>query len=82
MSDMNDDVIQDLKQFIEAIISQSLVNVATKNDTKKLSDCIDSFEEKVDKGFAKVASLIDTWVEPVEEDIVSHERRIIAIKSV
>lgn len=91
---MNDDTIQDLKQFIEATVSQSeqrLKNELTEElggrisrvdqGLEKLEHKFDNLELKVDQGFADVAELIDTRVEPVEQEVADHGQRITKLES-
>ncbi len=44
---MNSDVIADLKQFIEATISQQLANVATKGDIQQLQGNVQQLQGDV-----------------------------------
>lgn len=49
---MDDDQINDLKQFIAATVSQSTALLATNDDLKRL-------EQKIDDGFAGVGEAIE-----------------------
>lgn len=74
---MNEDVIQDLKQFIATTISQQL--------TQQLA----GFEIKINKKFDKLGKKIDdvdakadTILEVLGERIEDHEQRIIKLETV
>lgn len=65
---MNNDQLDDLKQFIAASVSQATANMATKDDLKDLATKDDAsqirgdlqrVEQKVDDGFAGVAEIVD-----------------------
>ncbi len=48
---MNEDLIHDLKQFIEATVSQNTADLATKEDLKLLATKVDMnrLEQKLEK---------------------------------
>lgn len=75
---MNDDVVQDLKQFIASTISQQTAEFATKDDINRLAtkDDINRLETKVDDLSGAVAEALDTSNEAVGEQIADHDSRI------
>lgn len=83
---MNDDIIQDLKQFITTTVSQTERRLGGRMDNLEqkfdnLERKVDNLELKVDQGFADVAELIDTRVEPVEQEVADHGQRITKLES-
>ena len=68
---MNDDVINDLKQFIEATVSQQLAQQTERLETK-----INGVAQKVDDIAAGIAEAPDTSNEVVDEQLADHEQRI------
>lgn len=73
----NEDVIADLKQFITATISQSLTNVATKDDLDKLSE---NLENKMDKRFDELDSKVATIADAHAEQLEDHEQRLAGLE--
>lgn len=78
---MNDDQLNDLKQFVAATISQATANMATKDGLKNLATKVDveaikidfrRLEQKVDDGFAGIADA----VEDINARHDNHEGRI------
>lgn len=72
---MNDDVINDLKQFIAATVSQQLTQQTEyiRSDMKRL-------ENKIDDISTSVGEALDTANEVVDEQIKDHEARIIKLE--
>jgi hypothetical protein len=66
---MNDDAIQDLKQFIAATVSQQTSGLATKLDVERL-------ESKMDDLSSAVAEALDTSSDAAQSQISDHESRI------
>jgi hypothetical protein len=62
---MNDDQLDDLKQFITATVSQATADMATKDDIAALSNKIDDLELKV-----------DTISETLNDHLNQHEVRL------
>ncbi len=73
---MNGDQLQDLKQFINATVSQQLAGVK-----KEIVTDIESLKTEMNKGFADMAEILDTRVEPAEEQLANHEQRITRLES-
>jgi hypothetical protein len=69
----NEEMIQDLKQFIEATISQQMADVATKDDIKQLSGRIDRLEVNMatKKDVAKLDQQLDT-IQDAIADTLTH----------
>ena len=66
---MNDDQLDDLKQFITATVSQATADMATKDD-------ISSIENKLDNIQSAIGDAISTSNEIFDEKIDDHDRRI------
>jgi len=62
---MDEDIMNELKQFIAATVSQATADLATKDDLQKLSTKIDDLELKV-----------DTISEVLNENLSEHETRL------
>jgi hypothetical protein len=77
---MNDDTIQDLKQFIAATISQQKADLATKEDIAKLEDKISnldiSLSSKIDDLSNSVAEAPEVSNEDTDEQLKNHNLRI------
>ncbi len=76
---MNDDQLNDLKQFIDSRISQSVENLASKDDIKTLAskDDIKRLEQKVDDGFSGVGEAVDE----VNQALTNHEQRVTKLEA-
>ncbi|MDQ2973229.1 MAG: hypothetical protein M3Q79_01980 [bacterium] len=70
---MNDDAIQDLKQFISATISQQTVNLATKDDIASLDKKLSS---KIEDLSNSVAEALESTNEATDSQLKSHDTRI------
>jgi endonuclease III len=70
---MNDDTIQDLKQFIATTISQQTSDLATKEDIEQLDNKLSS---KIDNLSSSVAKAIEQTNEVQESQINDQESRI------
>jgi len=66
--DMNDDQLNDLKQFIASTVSQATANMATKDDVTRL-------EQKVDDGFAGIAKTVEQITEQLNDRDKSVDQR-------
>ncbi|MGH7249908.1 MAG: hypothetical protein ACREGC_02950 [Minisyncoccia bacterium] len=66
---MNDDTIQDLKQFISTTVSQQMANVATKDDIARI-------EKKIDHVQAAVEQSVIGYTSAVDEQVQDHEKRL------
>jgi peptidoglycan hydrolase CwlO-like protein len=80
---MNEEVIQDLKQFIEATVSQQMAGLATKEDVKALDAKIDRVDAKIDRLDKKVDAIQDAIAETMthaneamDATLQDHERRL------
>jgi hypothetical protein len=71
---MNDNVIQDLKQFIAITVHQATSDMATKDDLKAI-------ETKIDDLSNAVAESLDSSNEENQVHIVDYERRITKLES-
>lgn len=71
--------LNDLKQLIEATVSQSLAHVATKDDLKKLATKEDIAELKSDLEDANLK--LYTIMETMGNDLVGHEARLTKLES-
>ena len=69
---MDEDQLNDLKQFISATVSQATANMATKDDIGKLDNRIGRLEKKVDDFDLK----IDTISETLNERLNEHETKL------
>lgn len=70
---MNEDVIQDLKQFISTTVSQQTSGLATKED---ISDLDNKLSRKIDDLSDSVADALESGNEATEVHISNHEKRI------
>ena len=77
---MNDDVIDDLKQFISAEITQKTSSLATKDDLKdlksELKEDINRLETRVDEVHQAIEDIAVTYISEVDEQVQGHEKRI------
>ncbi|MDZ7786051.1 MAG: hypothetical protein U5L95_02930 [Candidatus Saccharibacteria bacterium] len=84
---MNDDTIQDLKQFIATTVSQQTSDLATKEDITNLEKDISSLEKniskldkklstKIDDLAASVGEALDTSNEAIDNQLEDHNKRI------
>lgn len=77
---MNDDVIDDLKQFISAEITQKTSSLATKdnlNDLKsELKEDISRLEARVDDVHQAIEDIAVTYISEVNNQVQGHEKRI------
>lgn len=74
---MNDDVIQDLKQFIAATISQQTSDLATKEDINQLDE---KLSNKIDNLSSSVAEAIEQTNEVQDSQIKDQEDRIVKLE--
>lgn len=70
---MNDDTINDLKQFIATTISQQTSDLATKEDIQRI-------EDKIDNLSSSVAEAIEATNEVSEAVVNDHEQRIVKLE--
>lgn len=79
---MDDEIINDLKQFITASLSQHFSDVARKSDlddVARKSDIEQSekrLEKKIDDLSTHVAEALDTSNDAVQSQLSDHEQRI------
>lgn len=84
---MNDDTIQDLKQFIVATISHQTSDLATKDDIRATKDDMkaikddiknldDKLSKKIDDLSSSVAESLEVTHEVIEVELKSHDQRI------
>ncbi|MFZ1324242.1 MAG: hypothetical protein WAQ57_03745 [Candidatus Saccharimonadales bacterium] len=71
---MNDDVINDLKQFITATVSQSEERITNELDNRitRVESQISRLEQKVDDGFATIGDVISG----TNDQLADHEIRL------
>jgi hypothetical protein len=72
----NEELFTDLKQFIEATVSQQVAGLATKDDIKALDTKIDRLDEKVDAIQDAIAETMTHANEAMDATIQDHERRL------
>lgn len=70
---MNDEVIQDLKQFISATISQQTAHLANKNDIARIEDKINEIQSAIEQSAIGYTTVVD-------EQVQDHEKRIIRLE--
>jgi len=78
---MNDDTIQDLKQFISATVSQQTDDLkqdisGIKQDISGLKQDIAKLDTKVDSLSAFVTEAIDNFDESTQIELKNHNKRI------
>lgn len=77
---MNDDAIQDLKQFIAATVTQQTSDLASKDDIAKLKEDIvdldNKLSAKIDDLSNSVAEALESSNEVVEEQLIYHNLRV------
>jgi vacuolar-type H+-ATPase subunit E/Vma4 len=81
----NDELLEDLKQFITSTVSQTEENLrldlASKDDLKSLETSLKTdikrVENKIDDGFAGIADTLDNAIIPVLDD---HEVQLKKLK--
>lgn len=84
---MNDDIIQDLKQFIAATVHQEIVSAENSLDVKMsdISNKIDDVDKKIDDRANELLSAIaDTTsgrFESIEEDVKNLDARVTKLAS-
>ncbi|MGB4762599.1 MAG: hypothetical protein WBP12_04580 [Candidatus Saccharimonas sp.] len=89
---MNSDVIADLKQFIEATVSQAMANLATKDDLAALNRRVDGLEQnltsldqklddRIDEVLEAVGEIIHANVETIYRQLADHETRITKLEA-
>lgn len=79
---MNDDVIQDLKQFITATVTQATSHLATQDSVKmQLKDLETNLEKKFDDRIDALDEKLDAVLEATGEQLADHEQRITKLES-
>ncbi|MEO6760890.1 MAG: hypothetical protein ABI220_00740 [Candidatus Saccharimonadales bacterium] len=84
---MNNDQIDDLKQFIAATIRQQTTNTATKDDIATIidkmatKDDIARLEHKVNDIQTSIGDALATSNDAVDERLVDHENRLTALET-
>jgi DNA anti-recombination protein RmuC len=85
---MNDDIIQDLKQFIAATISQQTADIVARLDgvdqrldrvdarLEKVDQRLDRVETKIDDLSGSVAEALENSNQATDEQLKDHEQRI------
>ncbi len=74
---MNDEIIQDLKQFISATISQQTANLATRNDIERIEGKIDEIQSAVEQSAIGFTTVVDDQVRDHEKRIVRLEQKAV-----
>jgi len=79
----NEELFADLKQFIEATVSQQMAHVATRDDLTKLQDGLTKLQGDVNSlhtetraGFEAVDARFDETMNVIGETVQDHDRRI------
>lgn len=85
MSSMNDETIQDLKQFIAATVSQQTSDIIKRLDgvderLDGIDTRLDRVETKIDDLSASVAEALDATHEVTHSQLQDHERRIVRLE--
>lgn len=83
---MNDDVIQDLKQFITATMHQEFSGVKDdisdlKDDMKSVKNEIRETREILSSRIDDIDAKLDTVIEASGEQLVDHETRITKLET-
>ncbi len=73
---MNQEQIDDLKQFIATTIAHQTSDTATKDDLAELKGDIARLDKKVADLQTQVSEVIDTANEAVDTQLKDHEQRI------
>jgi polyhydroxyalkanoate synthesis regulator phasin len=78
----NEELFRDLKQFIEATVSQQLAQVATKDDIAALDGRISSLDRKLDQVQGTVADTLSHVADALDDHEQVHdlERRVTRIE--
>jgi hypothetical protein len=71
---MNDDQINDLKQFIAATVSQATSDL--KTDVAGLKQSVQKIEQKIDDGFAGIGEAIDETHKHVDQQFSIVDARL------
>lgn len=74
---MDEDTINDLKQFITATVSQATSDMATKDDVASTKDDIANLSSQV----TDLGLKIDTIVETFNDNLNDHENRITKLEN-
>jgi hypothetical protein len=76
----NEEMLQDLKQFIQATVSQQMANAATKEDINdlrvELKADIKALDEKLDTIQDGIADTLTHATETTDATLKDHERRL------
>jgi hypothetical protein len=74
----NEELLNDLKQFIEATISQQMAGFATKDDLANFAtkDDIKALDEKLDTVQDAIAETVTQALEPIDTTLQDHEQRL------
>lgn len=83
----NEDLFNDLKQFIEAKLAQQLTDVATKDDLAGMATKADlaematradmaAFEQRLDEKLDEIQNAIGEHVGHTDDTLGNHERRL------
>ena len=75
---MNEDTINDLKQFISATVSQQFAqqNIELEKRFEKIDERFEKIENKIDDLSASVADALDNSNNATQEQLNIHEQRI------
>jgi hypothetical protein len=73
----NEELFQDLKQFIDSRLAQELAGVATKEDLKASEERI---SEKLDHIQDAIAETLTHATETLDASVQDHERRIVKLE--
>jgi hypothetical protein len=75
---MNDQQIDDLKQFVAATVGQSEAHLSQRIDG--LSQRVDTLTKEMREGFAGVADVMETHTKDIDERITDHESRLTSLE--
>jgi hypothetical protein len=80
---MNNDQIDDLKQFIAATVSQATSGMATTDDIANMAtkDDVNRLEVKIDVLASSVAEALDSHSEAIDQQLKEHSHRITKLEA-
>jgi septal ring factor EnvC (AmiA/AmiB activator) len=70
---MNEDQLNDLKQFIAATVSQATAGMATKDE---VSDGFAGINQRLDEIQSSISDVIATNNDAIDEQLTDHEHRL------
>lgn len=86
----NEELFEDLKQYLDATLSQNLANVATKDDLENMAtkddivatkDDINALREEMDERFDEVLNAVGGSIANLEAKHNDHDKRIVRLET-